>query len=216
METKKVLTTRRALITGLASAGGLMLAGCSKELPPTYGNVLRMGDLLTYKAHRLLLPAQTLAKEYDRHDISSMPAIGTTNPADSQQPFFNADLGAAYERLRVGDFAEWRLVVEGRVARPGREVSSSYRRQGRVRRYGQERPAAERVVVVRRYLTAFRRATQHGTKWRRGSAQSTSCTRHAGNSDPGAISSSNPHSGRPSSLPASHRYTATAPRCWPV
>ena len=119
METKKVLTSRRALITGLASAGGLMLAGCSKELPPTYGNVLRMGDLLTYKAHRLLLPAHTLAKEYDRHDISSMPAIGTTNPADAQQPFFNADLGAAYERLRVGDFAEWRLVVEGRVARPG-------------------------------------------------------------------------------------------------
>jgi len=119
METKKVLTTRRALIAGLASTGGLMLAGCSKELPPTYGNVLRMGDLLTYKAHRLLLPAHTLAKEYDRHDISSMPAIGTTNPADSQQPFFNADLGAAYERLRVGDFAEWRLSIEGRVARPG-------------------------------------------------------------------------------------------------
>src|SRR5258708_1251640 len=119
MEIKKVLTTRRALITGLASAGGLMLAGGSKEVPPTYGNVLRMGDLLTYKAHRLRLPAHALAKEYDRNDSSSMPASGTTNPADSQQPFFNADLGAAYERLRVGDFAEWGLIVEGRVARPG-------------------------------------------------------------------------------------------------
>jgi DMSO/TMAO reductase YedYZ molybdopterin-dependent catalytic subunit len=119
MDTKKVLTSRRALITGLASAGGLMLAGCSKELPPTYGNVLRMGDLLTYKAHRLLLPAHALAKEYDRHDISSMPAIGTTNPADPHQGAFNADRGATYERLRVSDFAEWRVSIEGRVARPG-------------------------------------------------------------------------------------------------
>jgi DMSO/TMAO reductase YedYZ molybdopterin-dependent catalytic subunit len=119
MDTKKVLTSRRALITGLASAGGLMLAGCSKELPPTYGNVLRMGDLLTYKAHRLLLPAHALAKEYARHDISSMPAIGTTNPADPHQGAFNADRGATYERLRVSDFAEWRVSIEGRVARPG-------------------------------------------------------------------------------------------------
>jgi DMSO/TMAO reductase YedYZ molybdopterin-dependent catalytic subunit len=119
MDSKKVLTSRRALITGLASAGGLTLAGCSKELPPTYGNVLRMGDLLTYKAHRLLLPAHTLAKEYDRHDISSMPAIGTTNPADPHQGAFNADRGAIYERLRVDGFADWRLSIEGRVARPG-------------------------------------------------------------------------------------------------
>src|ERR1700738_2659647 len=99
MKTEKILATRRTLITGLASAGGLMLAGCSKELPPTYGNILRMGDLLTYKAHRLLLPAHALAREYDRHDISSMPAIGTTNPADPQQAAFNADRGATYERL---------------------------------------------------------------------------------------------------------------------
>ena len=72
METKKLLTTRRALITGLASAGGLMLAGCSKELPPTYGNVLRMGDLLTYKAHRLLLPAHTLAKDRARRVVREL------------------------------------------------------------------------------------------------------------------------------------------------
>jgi DMSO/TMAO reductase YedYZ molybdopterin-dependent catalytic subunit len=119
VKAKNLTTSRRALITGLASAGGLMLAGCSKELPPTYGNVLRMGDLLTYKAHRLLLPAHSLAREYDRHDISSMPAIGTTDPADPHQAAFNAGHGAIYERLRAGNFADWRLVVEGRVARPG-------------------------------------------------------------------------------------------------
>jgi DMSO/TMAO reductase YedYZ molybdopterin-dependent catalytic subunit len=119
MKTDKVVASRRTLITGLASAGGLLLAGCSKELPPTYGNILRMGDLLTYEAQRLLLPANSLAKEYDRRDISSIAAIGNTNPADSRQQTYNAARGAAYEHLRAGGFADWRLSIEGRVARPG-------------------------------------------------------------------------------------------------
>jgi DMSO/TMAO reductase YedYZ molybdopterin-dependent catalytic subunit len=119
MNTKQVLTSRRTLITGLASAGGLLLAGCSESLPPTYGNILRMGDDLTYAAHRILLPRPSLVKEYDHRDISSIPAIGTTNPADPRQSAFNASHGAAYERLRGGAFSEWRLSIEGRVARPG-------------------------------------------------------------------------------------------------
>jgi DMSO/TMAO reductase YedYZ molybdopterin-dependent catalytic subunit len=111
--------SRRKLVTGLASTSGLLLAGCSsKELPPTYGNVLRMGDLLTYRAFRMLLPAQSLAREYAHRDISSSPAVGNTNPADSQQESFNADRGPLYDRLRTGDFADWRLRIEGRVARP--------------------------------------------------------------------------------------------------
>jgi len=109
---------RRALIGGLASMGGLMLAGCS-EGPPTYGDILRMGDVLTYRAHRALLPRQALVRQYDHGDISSMPAIGTTNPADAKQPAFSAQHGADYGRLMAGGFADWRLLVEGRVARPG-------------------------------------------------------------------------------------------------
>ena len=66
-------------VKGVATSAGLALAGCTQTEPPTYGNVLRMGDLLTYKAHRLLLPANSLAREYDYRDISSVPAIGTTN-----------------------------------------------------------------------------------------------------------------------------------------
>jgi DMSO/TMAO reductase YedYZ molybdopterin-dependent catalytic subunit len=119
MKKDNIALTRRKLITGLASTGGALLAGCSsKELPPTYGNVLRMGDLLTYRTFRMLLPAQSLAREYAHGDISSSPAVGNTNPADSQQPTFNADRGPLYDRLRTGDFADWRLRVEGRVARP--------------------------------------------------------------------------------------------------
>jgi DMSO/TMAO reductase YedYZ molybdopterin-dependent catalytic subunit len=98
---------RRAFIRGLASSAGVLLAGCTPTDPPTYGNVLRMGDLLTYKAHRLLLPAHALAREYDYADISSVPAIGTTNPADPD-----------YQRLRANRFSDWRLTVEGSVTRP--------------------------------------------------------------------------------------------------
>jgi DMSO/TMAO reductase YedYZ molybdopterin-dependent catalytic subunit len=119
MESNTIVTSRRALIAGLASAGGVLLAGCSENLPPTYGNVLRMGDWLTYTARRLLLPARMLAKEYGRGDISSIPAVGTTDPADAAQPGFNPTLGAAYARLRAGAFAAFRLRVEGLVARPG-------------------------------------------------------------------------------------------------
>jgi DMSO/TMAO reductase YedYZ molybdopterin-dependent catalytic subunit len=98
---------RRAFITGAISSAGLLLGGCSQTDPPTYGHVLRMGDLLTYKAHRLLFPAQSLAREYDYADISSMPAIGTTHPK-----------AADYDRLLANRFADWRLLVEGSVVRP--------------------------------------------------------------------------------------------------
>ena len=109
---------RRTFIKGLTSSASVLLAGCAQTVPPTYGNLLRMGDLLTYKAHRLLLPGHSLAREYDYSDISSAPAIGTTNPADPGQGAFHPEHGEAYERLRRKDFADWRLTVEGSVARP--------------------------------------------------------------------------------------------------
>ena len=116
---KLVVINRRKLVTGLASTGGLLLAGCSsRELPPTYGNVLRMGDVLTYRAFRMLLPARSLAREYGHGDITSSPAVGTANPADPHEELYNAERGALYDRLRAGGFADWRLRVEGRVARP--------------------------------------------------------------------------------------------------
>jgi DMSO/TMAO reductase YedYZ molybdopterin-dependent catalytic subunit len=116
---KKVIISRRDLITGLASTGSLLLAGCSsKELPPTYGNVLRMGDVLTYKAFRTLLPTRSLAREYAHTDITSSPAIGTWNPSDPHQGAYSTERGPRYDRLRAGGFADWRLTVEGRVARP--------------------------------------------------------------------------------------------------
>jgi DMSO/TMAO reductase YedYZ molybdopterin-dependent catalytic subunit len=112
----RLITRRRAIVTGLASLGGLALARYHpKDLPPTYGHLLRMGDTFTYAAHRaILLPGQHLVREYSEKDITSFPAIGTTNPAAK------SDLpgAGAYKALRDGGFAGWRVSVEGRVARP--------------------------------------------------------------------------------------------------
>ena len=110
---------RRTFIKGLASSAGFALAGCAETVPPTYGNLLRMGDLLTYKAHRLLLPAQALVKEYDYSDISAAAAIGTINPGNSSERLFDPVHGPVYEQLHRDKFANWRLTVDGSVTRPG-------------------------------------------------------------------------------------------------
>ena len=119
MKSQHVITSRRAIITGLASGGGLLLAGCAQTEPPTYGNVLRMADNLTYRMQRLLLPSHALVKEYDRRDITSVPAIGTTDPADPHQEAYNEKNGLLYQQLRDGQFGRWRLRIDGSVSRPG-------------------------------------------------------------------------------------------------
>lgn len=108
MKNKQLIKRREVLISGLASLGALLLPGCKHELPPTYGNILRMGDAFTYGAQRTLLSGRSLAKEYSYRDISSFPATGTTNPTDEN-----------YIRLHEGAFAGWRLTIDGQVARPG-------------------------------------------------------------------------------------------------
>ncbi|MEJ0034326.1 MAG: molybdopterin-dependent oxidoreductase [Bacteroidota bacterium] len=110
MRRSRLISRRKAIITGLTSLGALMLPGCTKPLPPTYGNILRMGDNLTYVAHRTLLPGQSLAKEYSHSDISSFPATGTVNPSEYSEE---------YAKHLSSSFEDWRLPIEGLVARPG-------------------------------------------------------------------------------------------------
>jgi DMSO/TMAO reductase YedYZ molybdopterin-dependent catalytic subunit len=108
---------RRALITGLAGMGGLALAGCS-EGPPSYGDILRMGDAFTYAAFRRLAPRPRLAREYGPRDLTSIPAIGTVDPGSTSEPGYDPEQGELYERLRAQGFGDFRLSVEGHVARP--------------------------------------------------------------------------------------------------
>ena len=94
---KKLITRREAIVAGVAAIGGVALTR-PKGLPPTYGNLLRMADNVTYAAHRALLPQRALVKEYAERDITPFPAIGTNNA-----------------RVNVAD---WKLSVEGLVAKP--------------------------------------------------------------------------------------------------
>ena len=116
MKVKPIFTRRQAIVTGLSSLGGLLLPGCSKPLPPTYGKILRMGDMLTYTSHRALLPGQSLAKEYGYRDITSFPAVGTTNPGNPEKSRRHNE---EYAILHKSLFKDWRLSIEGAVARPG-------------------------------------------------------------------------------------------------
>jgi DMSO/TMAO reductase YedYZ molybdopterin-dependent catalytic subunit len=113
MKIDRRITRRAAITAGLATIGGVVFARYPRELPPTYGNLLRMGDTVTYAAQRALLPRQRLVREYSRSDITSFPAIGTTDPGSRR-----TELGAEYRKLQDGGFNEWKLSVEGSVAKP--------------------------------------------------------------------------------------------------
>jgi DMSO/TMAO reductase YedYZ molybdopterin-dependent catalytic subunit len=116
MKKKNIITRRAVIVTGITSLAGFLLYRGLKSSPtPTYGNILRMGDAFTYEAQRALLPGQSLVKEYTRNDISSFPATGTTNPADPSWRYYSKD----YAPVQSNGFANWRLAIEGRVARPG-------------------------------------------------------------------------------------------------
>ena len=116
--TKKLITRRRAVFAGLASLGGLAIVRRPDALPPTYGHLLRMGDTLTYAAHRVLLPGAAMAREYDVGDITSFPATGTIDPGRD----LDTPLAEQYRQFHVDDFSDWRLSIDGLVSKP-REFS---------------------------------------------------------------------------------------------
>ena len=97
MTEKKLITRRRAVIAGLAGLGGLALWRRPETLPPTYGNLLRMGDSFTYAAHRVLLPGGALAREY-----------GFTEDDGSLPPLTDKGLMSVMDHSKIPDY--WRGV----------------------------------------------------------------------------------------------------------
>ena len=114
MKTVRPVTRRAAIAAGLTTVGGLVVARWPDHLPPTYGHLLRMGDTFTYAIHRAVLSNQALIREFPRDAVTSFPAIGTTDPGAT----IATPLGEAWKQQRDGGFADWRLSIEGLVARP--------------------------------------------------------------------------------------------------
>jgi len=107
--------SRRMLITrGVAAAAGFSgLAAAAKIadyyglIPPDWGGVWGAGETLTYAAQRILMSHHSMAREFNRSEISKVAPIFGTHPQTDP-----------YERLLHGGFADWRLTVDGLVARP--------------------------------------------------------------------------------------------------
>jgi DMSO/TMAO reductase YedYZ molybdopterin-dependent catalytic subunit len=111
----KELVTRRKLITaGLATAAGasgfaaaVRLADRYGLIPPDHGGIYGIGETLTYASQRLLTSRHSLAREFKHSDISRVAPINGGLPDTDN-----------YRRLLAGGFADWRLTVDGLVARP--------------------------------------------------------------------------------------------------
>ena len=104
------LIGRRSLLGGLTlGAGGLLLGGCDKiNAAPQVRGLLEGAEQLHYRSQRLVAGGSALAREYGRGDMSPVFRVngsgGPTSPA--------------YRAHAANNFADWRLVVDGLVARP--------------------------------------------------------------------------------------------------
>ncbi len=104
---------RKLITTGLAAtagASGLVVAARVADryglIPPDCGGIYGAGTTLTYASQRLLT-RHSLAREFP-------PSLISKTPFAKLRPFKSE----AFDRQRAGGFADWRLDVEGMVARP--------------------------------------------------------------------------------------------------
>ena len=102
-------TRRRLILAGASSLGGFLLAGCDRiSQAPSLQKLVGSAEGLTQELQRLLLANQPLAHEFSPNEMSpTFRTNGTTMPADP-----------AYQAMVAGGFADWRLKVDGLVAKP--------------------------------------------------------------------------------------------------
>jgi DMSO/TMAO reductase YedYZ molybdopterin-dependent catalytic subunit len=106
--------SRRKLLTlGLGATAGVsgLAAGAHVMqryglVPPNHGNTYVPGETLTYASHRLLT-RQSSAREFSGSEISKTP-FPRPKPPETEE----------FKRLQAGEFSDWRITIEGMVARP--------------------------------------------------------------------------------------------------
>ena len=110
MNDARVSSRRRFFVRVGGAAAALALAGCQKlSQSEWFPKVLGLGERLSAAAGALV-PRKALAQEFTEADLSpSFRSNGTARPQS-----------AAYDALLNGQFADYRLVVDGLVATPQR------------------------------------------------------------------------------------------------
>jgi DMSO/TMAO reductase YedYZ molybdopterin-dependent catalytic subunit len=106
--------SRRKLITGglvtAAGVAGVAAAGPLAKryglIPPDCRGVYGPGETLTYGVQRLLT-TNAMAREFPRTMISKVPFANEIAPPSE-----------AFKKLQAGGFSDWKLSVDGMVARP--------------------------------------------------------------------------------------------------
>jgi DMSO/TMAO reductase YedYZ molybdopterin-dependent catalytic subunit len=105
------MTRRKLIATGLGGTAGLAVAARLADryglIPPDHGGIYGVGETLTYATQRLLTSRQSLAREFDRSRITKSVPIDGDPPRKEN-----------YQRLLAGQFADWRLKIDGLVTRP--------------------------------------------------------------------------------------------------
>ena len=108
-----MISRRKLITTGIAATAGAAGLAVAANLarryglvPPDGGGLYGPGETLTYGAQRLLT-RHSLAREFQPSQISNPPFANEIGP-----------LGDAYKRHQAAGFADWRLAVDGLVARP--------------------------------------------------------------------------------------------------
>jgi DMSO/TMAO reductase YedYZ molybdopterin-dependent catalytic subunit len=105
---------RRLLAAGLSTAAALSGLAVAKSIadrygliPPDSGGIWGPGETLTYATQRLLMAHHSRAREFARSEVSKVMPVSGPQPRTDE-----------YQRLLKGGFADWRLTVDGLVARP--------------------------------------------------------------------------------------------------
>ena len=104
-----ILPRRRFLGAAAAGAGGLLLSGCD-ALTENEGfrGVLRGAEKLNMASHRIIGDRAGLAREFSESDMSPVFKMnGSISGATAE-----------YDAHVASKFADWRLVIDGLVAKP--------------------------------------------------------------------------------------------------
>ncbi len=109
------LSRRRLIKAGLGAVAGVGALGAGVRvadrcglIPANHRGVYGLSETLTYAGQRLLTKLPSMAREFDRSQITKLPPVNGKAP--TTEP---------YQRLLAGGFADWRLSIDGMVARPG-------------------------------------------------------------------------------------------------